>query len=68
MDSNRKAALGAGVLFISATVASISGTAISGPLLSDPDRLARVPANANQLAGGALLECDGGSYSLHSCG
>lgn len=56
MDTDRKVAVSAGVLFIIATVAVMSGSALSEPLLSEPDRLARVSANASQLAGGALLQ------------
>jgi hypothetical protein len=56
MDSNRKAALSAGVLFIIATVASLAGTALSGPVVNDSDRLTRVGTDASLLAGGALLQ------------
>ena len=56
MDSNRKTALSAGVLLIIATVASIAGTALYGPIVNDPDRLLRVGASANSLAGGVLLQ------------
>jgi hypothetical protein len=51
MDSNRRAAVSAGVLFIIATVASVAGTALSGPIVNDSDRLARVGTNASLLAG-----------------
>ena len=56
MDSNRRAALSAGVLFIIATVASVTGSGLSGPMVNDPDRLTRVGTNASLLAGGALLQ------------
>jgi uncharacterized protein DUF4386 len=56
MDSNRKTALSAGVLFIVATVASIAGTALYGPIVNDPDRLSRVGASASALALGVLLQ------------
>jgi|ERR1051326_827759 hypothetical protein len=56
MDSNRKAALSAGVLFITATVASLAGTALSGPIVNDPDRLTRAATNASPLIGGMLLQ------------
>jgi Domain of unknown function (DUF4386) len=56
MDSTRRAALSAGVLFIVATAASLAGTALSGPIVNDPDRLRRVGTNASLLAGGALLQ------------
>jgi hypothetical protein len=55
MDSNRRAALSAGVLFIIATVASVVGTALSGAIVNDPDRLTRVGTNTSLLAGGALF-------------
>ena len=56
MDSNRRAALSAGVLFVVATIASVAGTALSGPIVNDPDRLTRAATNANLLVGGALLQ------------
>ena len=56
MDSNRKTALSAGVLFIIATAASLAGSALYGPILNDPDRLLRVGASASSLAGGVLLQ------------
>jgi hypothetical protein len=37
-------------------VASIAGTALSGPIVNDPDRLTRVAASAGLLVGGALLQ------------
>jgi hypothetical protein len=56
MDANRRAAVTAGVLVIIATVASLAGTALSGPIANDPDRLTRAAANASLLTGGALLQ------------
>jgi hypothetical protein len=56
MDSNRRTAVTAGVLFIIATVASIAGTALYGPIVNDPDRLLRVGSSASSLAGGVLLQ------------
>lgn len=56
MDSNRTAALSTGVLFITATVASLLATALSQPVLNGADYLTRVSANANEVSGGALLE------------
>jgi hypothetical protein len=55
MDSNRGAALCAGVLFIISTAASLAGTALSAPILNDPDLLTRVGSNASLLVGGVLL-------------
>ena len=54
--SNRQAALSAGVLFITATVANVIGTGLSRSLLDDPDYLTAVSSNANRVAAGALLE------------
>ncbi len=56
MDSNRKAAVVAGVLFIVATVADIISRAVFvQPILSAPDYLAGVSANEGQVLLGALL-------------
>jgi hypothetical protein len=56
VNANRRAALSAGVLFIIATAASLAGTALSGPIVNDADRLTRVGNSASLLAGGALLQ------------
>jgi hypothetical protein len=56
MDSNRRAALTAGVLFIIATAAALAGSALSGPIVNDPDRLMRVVTNASPLIAGMLLQ------------
>lgn len=56
MDPDRRAALTAGVLFITATVTSVVGTGLSRPLVNDPDYLGRVSAHANQVTVGALFE------------
>jgi hypothetical protein len=56
MDSNRKAAVAAGVLFIVATVADvISRVAFLTPVLGSADPLAAVSANGTRVALGALL-------------
>ncbi len=55
MDSSRKAALIAGVLFVIADVAGIPSLALSKPLLDAPDYLIKVAANANQVTMAALL-------------
>jgi hypothetical protein len=71
MDSDRRTALSAGVLFITATVASILGTSLSRPVLSDLDYLTRLSAGATQVTEGALLEliaagaCAGIAISLY---
>jgi hypothetical protein len=54
MNSSRKFAVIAGVVFIIATAAGLSSTALV-PALSSPDYLTRVSAHVNQVAGGALL-------------
>src|SRR5512143_1328246 len=54
MNSSRKFAVIAGVVFIIATAAGLLSTALV-PALSSPDYLTRVSANVNQVAGGALL-------------
>jgi hypothetical protein len=56
MDSHRRSALTAGVLFITATVATLLGTAIEQPVLSGADYLSRVSGNSNLVAAGGLLE------------
>ncbi len=56
MDPNRKAALSAGVLFITATATSVVGTTLSRSILSGANYLTALSANANQVTGGALLE------------
>jgi Domain of unknown function (DUF4386) len=54
--SSRRVALSAGVLFITATVANVFGTALSRPLLEAPDYLVSIAGHANRVAAGALLE------------
>jgi hypothetical protein len=54
MKPTRKIAVMAGVLFIIATVAGLSGTAIA-PVPTGTDYLARFSGQANQVAAGALL-------------
>ena len=55
MDSHRNTARIVGVLFIIATVASISTIAFVG-FLSEPDYLAEVAANEGQVLGGVFVE------------
>lgn len=56
MDADRKAALSAGVLFITATAASIAGTALTSPVLNGTSYLTKVSSSSNQISGGALLQ------------
>jgi hypothetical protein len=55
MDSNRKTAVAAGLLFIAATAASLLGTAIE-PALTGTDYLTRISENVTRVSGGGLLE------------
>jgi hypothetical protein len=56
MESNRKAAIAAGVLFIVATVADvIARAAFLTPVLGSPDALAAVSANEARVVLGAIL-------------
>ena len=56
MDSSRRTALTAGVLFIVATAASLLGSAVEQPVLTRSDYLTRVSENANLVSAGGLLE------------
>jgi hypothetical protein len=56
MDSHRRTALTAGVLFITATVTSLLGTVVEQPLLTGTDDLTRIAGNATLVAAGGLLE------------
>jgi hypothetical protein len=55
MNINRKTAIIVGVLFIIGTVAGVLSGVVTGPILNDPDYLARVSAHENQIVIGALL-------------
>lgn len=71
MDADGRLARGVGVLFITATVASIVGTGLSSAFLAGPDMLAKVASNATQVSVGVLLEllaafsCAGIAISLY---
>src|SRR3974377_86761 len=56
MDSNRRAALTAGVLFIVATAASLLSTAIERPVVTGADYLTRIADNVTRVSAGGLLE------------
>ncbi len=70
-DSNRRAALSAGVLLITATVANVIGSGLSRSILEAPNYLTSVSADANRVTVGALLElvaasaCVGIAISLY---
>jgi hypothetical protein len=55
MNTERKIAIIAGILFIVATAASLIGNGFTGSILDAPDYLARVSANGNRIIVGALL-------------
>jgi hypothetical protein len=55
MDSSRKSAIIVGVLFIIGTAAGILSVIAYTPVLNQPDYLARVSANPNQIILGALF-------------
>ena len=55
MNTNKKIAIIAGVLFIIATVAGVLGTLFSKPILDATDYLIKISANENRIAIGALL-------------
>jgi hypothetical protein len=55
MNTDRKIAIIAGVLLITATAASLSGNGLTGSILDAPDYLARVSSSGNRVMAGALL-------------
>ncbi len=56
MKTNKETAIIVGVLFITATVASIAGTAFTGSILDAPDYLVKISANENRIIVSAFLE------------
>ena len=54
INSSRRIATLVGVLFIIGTVTGILSAIIAGPLLSDPEYLTKIAANANPITLGAL--------------
>ena len=61
VNTNRRIAVVAGVLFIIATLGSVAGAAFLSPILSAPDYLTRISANENQVLLGALFQFIGGA-------
>jgi hypothetical protein len=55
MSADRKAAVWIGVLYIFGTVGMVLSVVVTGSILSGPDYLAQVAAEANRVAVGALL-------------
>jgi len=56
VDPNRRIAITAGVLFVTATVASLASTALTNPILTASDYLSKVNSNQNEMVLGALLQ------------
>ena len=56
MQTNRRIAVVAGVLFIIATVGSLASTALLSPILKAPDYLTQVAAHKDQVLLGALFQ------------
>jgi Domain of unknown function (DUF4386) len=56
MESNRRLAVTAGLLFIAATAANLVATAIEQPALGGADYLGQISENVNRVAAGGLLE------------
>jgi hypothetical protein len=61
METNRRIAVVAGVMFIIATVGALAGTALLTPVLSAPDYLTRISANEGQVLWGAFFQFIGGA-------
>src|ERR1700737_5312590 len=59
MDSNRRTALIAGILFIVATAASLLGTAIEQPVLTGTDYLTRISEHLTRVSAGGFFELVG---------
>ena len=55
MNTDKKTARAAGVLFIVATAASLAGSAVLGSALDGPDYLSRISVDGNRLLVSALL-------------
>ena len=55
MNTDRKIATIAGILFIVATAASLIGSGFTGAMLDAPDYLSRIASNGNRAIVGALL-------------
>lgn len=55
MNTNRRTAIVAGVLFIIATAASVLGSGLTGSIVGAPDYLVQIAANKNTVVLGALL-------------
>ena len=56
MKSNRSNAIAAGILFIIAAVAAMTGRILYGPILADPDYIIKGTAHEAQVLWGAFLK------------
>jgi hypothetical protein len=56
MNSDRKTALVAGLVFVVATAANLLATAVEQPVLAGPGYLAQVAGNVNRISIGGLME------------
>ncbi len=63
MNTNRKIAIIVGALFITATVASLLGTALTQSILDASDHLDKISANQNQVLSGVLFKFIGAAAS-----
>ena len=59
MNTNRTLAVAAGVAFLIATIAQLIGVALASPILSAPDYLTQIAANADRVTLGALFQVIG---------
>ncbi len=55
MNSYRKTAIIAGILFITATVAGVLGSSLTGSIVGAPDYLVQIAANKNLIVVGAIF-------------
>lgn len=55
MYTERKIAVIAGILFIAATAASLTGASLTGPILKSPDYLTGIASDGGRVMAGALL-------------
>jgi hypothetical protein len=55
MNTNRKTAIGVGILFIIGTVSGVISGVLTGPVFADPEYLVKFSTNANLIITGALF-------------
>ncbi len=61
VDTNRRIAIVAGVMFIIATVGALASTALLAPILSTPDYLTKISASEGQFLWGVFFQFIGGA-------